>query len=84
MEEGLFKKKLSYPYEKCRSNEPFFEPLKLGRENYLSTSKERYPVFEGIIRTQEKLVRNTITNMKDLTSLSLKTDVFLLTDTFQN
>ena len=34
MEDELFKKKLAYPYEKDETIESFFEPLKLGREEY--------------------------------------------------
>ena len=38
MEDDLFKRNLAYPYEKGQTIETFYEPLKLGRED-----------FEGII-----------------------------------
>ena len=58
--------------------------MKLGREDYFSTLKQSYPDFEEIIRTQAFVVKNRITNLKELTMLYLKNDVFLLTDIFQS
>ena len=51
MEDDLFKRKLAYPYEKCKTIESFYKPLKLCREDYFSTLKQSYPGFEEIIRT---------------------------------
>ena len=84
MEDDLFKRKMAYPYEKGKTIESFYEPLKLGREDYFSTSKQSYPDFEEIIRTQAVIIKNKITNLKELTMLYLKNDVLLLTDIFQN
>ena len=58
--------------------------MKLGREDYFSTLKQSYPDFEEIIRTQAIIVKNKITNFKELTMLYLKNDVLLLTNIFQN
>ena len=33
MEDDLFKRKLAYPYEKGKTIEPFYKPLKIGRED---------------------------------------------------
>ena len=84
MEDDLFKRKLAYPYEKRKTIESFYKPLKLGREDYFSTLKQSYPDFEEKIRTQAIIVKNKITNLKELTMLYLKNDVLLLTDIFQN
>ena len=84
MEDDLFKRKLAYPYEKCNNNESYYKPLKLGRDDYFSTLKQSYPDFEEIIRTQAIIVKNKITNLKQLTMLYLKNDVLILTDIFQN
>ena len=84
MEDDLFKRKLAYPYEKSNNIESFYKPLKLGREDYFSSLKPSYPDFEEIIRTQAIIVKNKITNLKELTLLYLKNDVLLLTDIFQN
>ena len=83
MEDNLFIRKLAYPYEKGKTIESFYKPLKLGREDYFSTLKQSYPVFEEIIRTQAIIVKNRITNLKELTMLYLKNDVLLLTDVFE-
>ena len=84
MEDDLFKRKLAYSYEKGKTIELYYEPLKLGREDYFSTLKQSYPDLEEIIRTQAIIVKNKITNLKELTMLFLKNDVFLLTDILQN
>ena len=84
MEDDLFKRKLAYSYEKGNNIESFYKPLKLSREDYFSTLKQSYPDFEEIIRTQAIIVKNKITNLKELTMLYLKNDVLLLTDIFQN
>ena len=84
MEDDLFKRKLAYPYEKGKTIESYYKPLKLGREDYFSTLKQLYPDFEEIIRTQAIIVKNRITNLKELTMLYLKNDVLFLTDIFQN
>ena len=83
MEDDLFKRKISYPYEKGNNIESFYKPLKLGRDDYFSTLKQSYPDFEEIIRTQAIIVKNKIINLKELTMLYLKNDVLLLTDIFQ-
>ena len=84
MEDDLFKRKFAYPYEKGKTIESYYKPLKLGREDYFSTLKQSYPDFEETIRTQAIIVKNRITNLKELTMLYLKNDVLLLTDIFQN
>ena len=83
MEDDLFKRKLVYPNQKGKTIESYYKPLKLGREDYFSTLKQSYSVFEEIIRTQAIIVKNKITNLKELTMLYLKNDVLLLTDIFQ-
>ena len=57
MEDDLFKRKLAYPYEKGKTIESYYKPLKLGREDYFSTLKQSYPDFEEIIRTQAIIVK---------------------------
>ena len=57
MEGDLFKGKLAYPYEKGKTIESFYEPLKLGREDYFSTLEQSYPDFEKIIRTQAIIIK---------------------------
>ena len=87
IENDLFKRKLAYPYEKGKTIESFYKPLKLGREDYFSNIKPSYPHFEELIRTQAIIIKNRITNLKELTKLTmlyLKIDVLLLTDIFQN
>ena len=84
MEDDLFKRKLAYPYEKGNNIESYYKPLKLCREDYFFTLKQSYPDFEEIIGTQAIIVKNKITNLKELTTLYLKNDVLLLTDIFQN
>ena len=84
MEDDLFKRKLAYPYGKGKTIESYYKPLKIGREDYFSTLKQSNPDFEEIIRTQAIIVKNKITNLKELTMLYLKNDVLLLTDIFQN
>ena len=84
MEEDLFKRKLAYPYEKGKTFDSCYKPLKLGREDYFSILKQSYPDFEDIIRTQAIIVKDKITNLKEITMLYLKIDVLLLTDIFQN
>ena len=84
MEDDLSKRKLACPYEKGKSIESFYKPLKLGREDFFSTLKQSYLDFEEIIRTQAIFIKNKITNLKELTMLYLKNDVLSLTDIFQN
>ena len=84
MEDDLFKRKLAYPYEKGKTIESYYKPLKLGTEDYFSTLKQSYPDLEEIIRTQAIVIKNKITNIKEITMLNLKNDVLLLTDIFQN
>ena len=57
MQDDLFKRKLAYPYEKGKTIESYYKPLKLGREDYFSTLKQSYPDFEEIIRTQAIIVK---------------------------
>ena len=40
MEDGLFKRKKAYPYEKHQSIDSFYEPLKLRKKDYFSTLKQ--------------------------------------------
>ena len=75
MEDDLFKPKLAYPYEKVKTIESFYKPLKLGRQDFLYTLKQPYPVFEEILRTQAIIIKNRITNLKEITMLYLKKDV---------
>ena len=84
MEDDLFKRKLAYPYEKGKTLESYYKPLKLDREDYFSTLKHSYPDFKEVIRTHAIFMKNRITNLKELTMLYLKKDVLLLTDIFQN
>ena len=56
MEDDLFKRKLAYPYERCKTIESFHKVLKLGREDYFSTLKQSHPDFEEIIRTQTIII----------------------------
>ena len=83
MEDDLFKRKLASPYEKGNNIESIYKPLNFGREDYFSTLKQSYPKFEEILRTPAIIVKNRITNLKELTMLYLKSDVLLLTDIFQ-
>ena len=62
MEDDLSKRKLAYPYEKGKTIESFYKPLKLSREDYFSTLKQSYPDFEEILRTQAIVIKNRITN----------------------
>ena len=62
MEDDLFKRKLAYPYEKGKTIESFYKPLKLRREDYFSTLKQSYPDFEEKLRTQA-IIKNKITNL---------------------
>ena len=57
MKDDLFKPRLAYPYEKGKTYESYYKPLKLGREDYFSTLKQSYPDFEEIIRTQASIVK---------------------------
>ena len=57
--------------------------MKLGREGYFSSLKQSYPDFLEILRTQAIIVKNRITNIKELTMLYLKNDVLFLTEYFQ-
>ena len=84
MEDDSFKRKLAYPYEKSKTIESFYKPVKLGREDYFSTLKHSSPDFEDLIRTQGIIIKNKKTNLKELTMLYLKNDMLLLTDIFQN
>ena len=84
MEDGLFKRKLAYPDENCKTIESYYKPLKLGREDSFLTLKQSYPNIEEILRTQAFIVKNKITNLKELIMLFLKNDVLLLTDIFKN
>ena len=60
MEDDLFKKKLHYPYEKVKTIELFFQPTKLGREDYFSTLKQSYPGFGEIIRPRDLDVKKQL------------------------
>ena len=84
MKDDLFKRKLAYPYEKGKTIESSYKPLKLSREDYFSTLKQSYPDFEEILRTQTIIIKSKITNLIELTMLFLKIDMLILTDIFQN
>ena len=64
--------------------EAFYIPLKLGREDYFFTLKQSYLDFEEILRTLANIIKNKITNLKEITMLYLINDVLLLTDIFPN
>ena len=83
MEDDLFKRKFAHPYEKGKTIESFYKPLKLGRKDYFSTLEQSYPDFEEIIRTPAIIMKNKITNLKELTMLHLKNDVLFFKDVFQ-
>ena len=83
MENGLFKGKLAYPFEKGKTIESYYEPLKLGRESYFSALKQSYPDFEETVRTQAIIVKYNFYNLKEFTMLYLETDVLLFTDFIQ-
>ena len=51
MEDDLFKAKHAYPYENGQTIEAFYEPPKLGKEEYLSTLAESDPEFAETLRT---------------------------------
>ena len=84
MEHNLIKRKLAYPYEKSKTIESYYKPLKLGREEYFSTLKQSHPDSVEKIGTQAFIVKNRLTNLKELTMLYLKNDVILLTGILQN
>ena len=83
MDDDILKRKIAYPFEKGKTLESFYKPLKLGRVDYFATSKQSYPDFEEKLRTQAFIIKNKITNLKKLTMFYLKNDVLLLTDIFQ-
>ena len=78
-----YSKKLAYQYEKRKTKEPVFEPLKSGREDQFSTLKHSYPDLVEIISAQAIAVRKK-TNLKEIPMFYLKNVVFLLTEVFQN
>ena len=84
LEDDLFKRKLAHPYEKSKNIESFYKPLKLGKEDDFSTLKQSCPDIEETNRAQTIIIKNKITNLKEVTMLYLKNDVFLLTEFFQN
>ena len=65
MEDDSLKRKLIYPYEKGKTIESFYKPLKLGKGNYFFTLKQSYPDFEELIRTQANIIKDRITNLKE-------------------
>ena len=69
MEDDLFKRKFAYPYEKGKTIESFYKPLKLGREDYFPTLKQSYSDFGEILRKQGIVIKKRITNLKELTML---------------
>ena len=81
-EDDLFKRKFAYPYEKGKNIESIYKTL--GREYYFTTLKQSYLDFEELIRTQAIIIQNKITNLKEITILYSKNDVFSLADNFQN
>ena len=81
--DDLFKKKLSYPYEKFNPN-IFQEPLNLTKEDYWSTSTQSYPCDDDIKRTQQLIDKYNITTPQQLTMIYLKMDFLQLTDIFEN
>ena len=52
MKDDLFKRKLASSYEKGKTIDSFYKPLKLSTEDYFSTLKQSYPDFEEIIKAQ--------------------------------
>ena len=51
IEDDLLKAKHAYPYENGQTIESFYEPPKLGKEEYLSTLAETDPEFAETLRT---------------------------------
>ena len=84
LEDDLFKRQLAHPYEKSKNIESFNKPLKLGKEDHFSTLKQSCPDIEETNRAQTIIIKNKITNLKELTMLYLKNYVLLLTEFFQN
>ena len=84
MEDDLFKRKFAYRYEKGKTIELFYKPLKLGRLDYFFAPKQSYPDFGEIIRRHVFIIKKKITKLKELTMLFLKKDVLLSTDNLQN
>ena len=84
MEDDLFIRKLAYLYEKDKTIESYYKPLKLGREDYFPILNQSYPDFEEILGTPAIVIKNKITTSKKLTLFYLKNDVLLLTHIFQN
>ena len=72
IENDLFKRKIAYPYEKNKTIESFYKPLKLGREDYFSTLKQSCPDFQEIMRTQAIIIKSRITNLKKINYVILK------------
>ena len=82
MESDLLEIKFAHPNEKGNTIESFYKHLNLGREDYFSTLKQSYPIFEEMIGRQAITLKNKITNLKELNMVYLKNDVLLLTDIF--
>ena len=57
MDDEMLTRKLACPYKKGQSVESFHKPLKLARQNYFSASKQSYPDFEEIRRSQATVVK---------------------------
>ena len=64
----IYSNEIFYRYEKGNTIESFYKPLKLSID-YFSTLKQSYPDSEEKIRTQAFIVKNRITNLKELTML---------------
>ena len=81
--DGLFEKKLAFPYEKFNLNK-FQEPISLTKEDLWSTLTQSYPCDDDIKRTQHLIDKYNITTSQQLTMLYLKLNVLQLTDIFEN
>ena len=81
--DGLFEKKLAYPYEKFNLNK-FQEPISLTKEDLWSTLTQSYPCDDDIKRTQQLIDKYNITTPQQLTMLYLKLNVLQLTDISEN
>ena len=72
IEDDLFQRKLASSYEKGNTIQSIYKPLKIVTEVYFSTLKQSYPDFGEILNTHGIILKNRITNIKELTMLYLR------------
>ena len=63
VEEHLFKRKLAHHNEKGQSIESFYEPLRIGTEDYFSALKQSLLDLGEIMRTQAIVVENKLPSL---------------------